>query len=227
MIRWDAKHAVIKGWGGEPDRPRPTYEGAVLSVGHFKTVQIMSDVWASEGYARVWDGEKITDVATSLDDMGLGIYGIADVDATPETKAAAREWLIGQIAEADARAFDASTERIAAEARKVTRGKTVVVSRGRKVAKGTTGDVFWIGDGRYGVRVGIKDAAGTVHWTAASNVDVVSPDDYIDEIPIKPSAAEFRARAEARIARIEAGTAHRFEYDERAAWLAPSRREAA
>ena len=62
-----------------------------------------------------------------------------------------------------------------AEAMRVAKGKTVVVARGRKVAKGTTGTVIWMGEGKWGWRVGVKDAAGTAHWTALSNVDVVLP----------------------------------------------------
>ncbi len=52
------------------------------------------------------------------------------------------------------------------------KGDTVVVVKGRKVPKGTTGVVIWQGIGQYGTRVGVKDAAGVVHWTASSNVDV-------------------------------------------------------
>lgn len=68
------------------------------------------------------------------------------------------------------------------------KGSTVTVVRGRKVPIGTTGVVIWVGEGRsYGprpryrggwyeapppARIGVKDAAGTVHWTAASNVEV-------------------------------------------------------
>lgn len=54
----------------------------------------------------------------------------------------------------------------------VKRGAVVEVVRGRKVPKGTKGVVIWIGDGRFGTRVGVKDDAETVHWTALSNVAV-------------------------------------------------------
>jgi hypothetical protein len=56
----------------------------------------------------------------------------------------------------------------------VGRGKQVVVVRGRKVPKGTTGECFWVGEDRFGgLRIGFTDAAGTTHWTAKSNVEVV------------------------------------------------------
>lgn len=54
-----------------------------------------------------------------------------------------------------------------------SKGKTARVIRGRKVPVGTVGQIFWIGDGEYGKRVGLKDARGTVHWTAMDNVEVV------------------------------------------------------
>lgn len=62
-------------------------------------------------------------------------------------------------------------------------GKTVTVVRGRKVPKGTTGEVFWLrrydnskyGDpwGIYSVtKIGIKDKTGNVHFTATGNVEI-------------------------------------------------------
>ena len=84
-------------------------------------------------------------------------------------------------------------------------GKTVVVARGRKVPQGTTGVVIWEGAGfdpyahtrnwRYSyappaaTRVGVKDAAGTVHWTASKNVDVTdAPVTEVASAPAVPSA---------------------------------------
>lgn len=52
----------------------------------------------------------------------------------------------------------------------IIKGATVEVFKGRKVPKGTTGTVIWIGEGQWGPRVGIKDAAGETHWTALDNV---------------------------------------------------------
>ena len=54
----------------------------------------------------------------------------------------------------------------------VDKGKTVVVFKGRKVPVGTEGECFWIGDKGFGLRVGVRDAAGEVHWTAMDNVKV-------------------------------------------------------
>ena len=57
----------------------------------------------------------------------------------------------------------------------VAKGMHAVVVRGVKVPRGTTGVVIWSGDGKFGWRVGIKDAAGTVHFTSMGNVEPVGP----------------------------------------------------
>lgn len=54
------------------------------------------------------------------------------------------------------------------------KGQQVVVVKGRKVPVGTTGECFWVGEGKYGARVGFKDAEGEVFWTAYANVATVA-----------------------------------------------------
>jgi hypothetical protein len=57
------------------------------------------------------------------------------------------------------------------------KGQEVIAVKGRKVAKGTTGIIFWVeidngfayGDNKV-TRVGFKDAEGNAHFTAATNV---------------------------------------------------------
>lgn len=57
----------------------------------------------------------------------------------------------------------------------IVKGQTVTVVRGRKVPKGTTGVVFWTGFDAYDKpKIGFRDAAGTTHWTATSNVEAVN-----------------------------------------------------
>ena len=78
----------------------------------------------------------------------------------------------------------------------VTKGEYVVVVKGRKVAKGTEGVVFWTKPDEYSYnyytkdydkqRIGIRDAEGEAHWTTDNNVVVLDPDlpdpaDYIGE----------------------------------------------
>ena len=83
------------------------------------------------------------------------------------------------------------------------KGKTAEVFKGRKVAVGTSGEIIWCGEGKWGWRVGIKDAAGEVHWTAMSNVRVTDAAERIT------STEEIVERTDARIARlVESGQAH-------------------
>ena len=57
----------------------------------------------------------------------------------------------------------------------IVKGQTVTVVKGRKVAKGTTGVVFWIGEDSYGKgRIGFKGDDGETYWTATSNVEVTA-----------------------------------------------------
>ena len=53
-------------------------------------------------------------------------------------------------------------------------GDKVVVVKGRKVAVGTVGTLFWLKeqefDGKPTIRIGIKDSEGKVHWTYLHNV---------------------------------------------------------
>ena len=53
-------------------------------------------------------------------------------------------------------------------------GKVVSVNRDRKVPKGTVGIVFWTGNNGYGESVGIMATDGAKHFTAMSNVDVIT-----------------------------------------------------
>ena len=55
------------------------------------------------------------------------------------------------------------------------KGQTVTVVKGRKVPKGTTGVVFWVGEDSYGKgRIGFKGTDGETYWTATSNVEVTA-----------------------------------------------------
>lgn len=106
------------------------------------------------------------------------LLSAATVDAPPEILAKWAESVALDTAERHARWMA-----MAAEKRLLTleRGRPVRVVRGRKVPIGTTGEIIWIGAGHWGTRVGLKDAAGTVHWTAATNVEIdVTGDEAAD-----------------------------------------------
>jgi hypothetical protein len=85
---------------------------------------------------------------------------------------AAYEAYRAKLEEADRarRAAEAKARRLAEE-KAPCKGCRCKVVKGRKVPVGLRGTVFWMGDGQYGTRVGLKDDAGTVYWTAASNVE--------------------------------------------------------
>lgn len=93
------------------------------------------------------------------------------------------------------------------------KGRIVRVNRGRKVAKGTEGKVFFVKEGQYGVQLGLAlddeletrtSANGksyqsykNVVWVAASNCDVVNPEDYVNLEEVA-SSAQSRANADIR-----------------------------
>lgn len=89
----------------------------------------------------------------------------------------------------------------------IRRGDRVRVVSGRKVPIGFVGTVFWIGDSRYGVRVGLKvnanNRAEEPQWTALDNVAPAgSPDaPALTEAEIMENVAP----AMAHVAEIEAG----------------------
>ncbi len=150
-----------------------TYAGKVLST-HWKSgVRIMSDVYADVHYAVIFDGGKSFTVSTGNDEMGA--TDEVTIDATPEVK---RAYLCEQILADNLeirRAYASHLAWLRTEASQLTKGKFVRVVKGRKVAKGTEGILFWMsnpGDSQWGIRVGIRDARGEVYWTSADNVEV-------------------------------------------------------
>jgi len=79
------------------------YEGAVLEVGS-RTVQVMSDIWDTEFYAKVWDEAtgKPLDVSLYYSNESSSEKTKAckaTVDATPEVKEAYRRWKIDRAIE--------------------------------------------------------------------------------------------------------------------------------
>lgn len=161
---------------GAKGRFEVSYEGAVITT---RERNYHDD---SDFYAIVWDEAagvvKSVDYATTR----AWTYGnSATADITPENEAKAHAYLATL-------AFGALKAADEAAAATPAKGKWVKVVRGRKVPKGTEGTVIWYGagkayswyDAKYGPpkRVGLKTADGTVHWTAASNVEVLDPASY-------------------------------------------------
>lgn len=175
--------------------PARTREFKVLVARHVgrvvkivqKSERIMSDVWGTVAYAVVFTEEHEIKEVTLGEVEWLGSENAdrnAAIDASPEVLAKYEatvkleaEWAKVRAKVRAERERKAEAER---EARIPKKGRTVRVVKGRKVPKGTEGVVVWYGEGKsysyYGsppYRVGVKDASGTVHWTAASNVEVI------------------------------------------------------
>jgi len=168
---------------------KETHVGLVVATGVDSCVRIMSDVWTDFRTATVWVAEENTYKSVRYQDVDAcyNSLSIAAVDASPERLAHYAAWQEGTSAGlAYANAIGEYNRRQfakIAEAKRPAKGKTVEVFKGRKVALGTTGLVFWEGVDRYGNnKVGIatsdrKSARGgweDVAWTAASNCRVVA-----------------------------------------------------
>lgn len=122
--------AVIAGIYG---KTKPEYVGCVLST--YERNGCNDSDW----YAICWDREKQKVVEVEYDTTRAGGGGRAEIDATVEVLREVYRWYkrIGR------ELFDTRTN--PAEAKKVRKGDTVRVVRGRKVPKGTVGVVFWVG----------------------------------------------------------------------------------
>ena len=157
----------------------PAYVGRVLATEIRYSVRIMSDVWADIHYAVVLNDDGTTSKVTTYNSEFSARPHTVIVDA-PQSDIDAYEEGIRVAEEKSARKKRERQIAIAqhdAKKRILTqwgKGDTVRVFKGRKVPKGTVGLCIWTGDGDYGRRCGIKDAKGTVHWTACTNVELAN-----------------------------------------------------
>ena len=156
-----------------------TFEGAVLET------RERNGYDDSDFYAVVWDEAegKVRTVEYASTRFWTYHNG-AKVDATDEAKAKAAAWIVEHRGPLYARY---AVEDAEAAARELVKGCRARVVKGRKVPVGTEGVVIWMGNGNWGPRVGIKDAAGEAHWTAADNVE------RIDAEPVDAEAIEADA----------------------------------
>lgn len=177
-------------WPDGWDKPSVTvpagavlHAGAVLGRGVDYGVRIMSDVWADSFYAEYWDAASGSVKHYGLGNTEFGSDATATVDADADTYAKAFAWVVASEYTKLVNDFNARAARAADAANALAKGKMVEVVKGRKVSKGTTGVVIWLGASNFGPRVGFKDDAGTVHFTAASNVTVTDGWDHFDVEP--------------------------------------------
>lgn len=142
----------------------------------------------SDFYARYLDIEKGTIEYEEYDTTRFGGGGYATIDISLDK---VNEWW----KKAKDVQAEAIKQKMRREAEEVSRGKVVIVNRGRKVPHGVTGEVFWIKRVNYDpyqrdwcwkTKIGLKDESGNVYWTYVDNVDVVSPENYFDENLVEP-----------------------------------------
>jgi hypothetical protein len=131
-------------------KTEPEYVGCVLDTYEH------NGPWDSDWYAICWDDERQKVVHIEYDTTRAGGGGYADVDATHETLLKVYRHYKKEAASL----FDEVENQ--QQAKKVMKGDAVLVIRGRKVKKGTKGNVFWVGNtfnyysGRTEKRVGIE-----------------------------------------------------------------------
>lgn len=139
-------------------------------------LQVMSDVWDNCPFVVVAKSDGTFETVWAE-------YTENSVDASPElikayTDKIERERKEAQFKERKRNFYNSMTA--------PCYGRTVEVVRGRKVAKGTKGILFWMRKGCYGTKIGIavdgaKDSRGrfvNVAWTYLHNIEVVvSPED--------------------------------------------------
>lgn len=122
--------AVIAGIYGKTE---PEYVGCVLDTYEHNGYE------DSDWYAICWDREKRAVVEVEYNTTRAGGGGRAEIDATPEVLKEVYRWYkrIGRSL------YDGRTN--PEQAKKVRKGDTVRVVRGRNIPKGTEGLVFWVG----------------------------------------------------------------------------------
>lgn len=159
---------------GEPFRPLymvTTHVGLVLELGEHNGYD------DSDFFAIVWNEEKqAPEEIQYASTRGWTYPNGAAVDATPEVLEKFKAYQTARMKKAMAEQDRRNAARALAEKKVPAKGKLVRVVKGRKVPQGTEGVVIWEGAGDWGPRVGVKDAAGKVHFTAASNVEAVLED---------------------------------------------------
>ena len=167
LINWNA-----------PKVPRPTFQGLTLRT-IVRTERVMSDVWEDCNYVEVWTGTAIREIWYTPGKTTV------TVDASPDVVAAANAFLVSVEVKRLERVRDRQISDAKEQSREFRRGRRVVVVAGRKLAKGSTGTIFWYGENRYGFAVGLElDSTGERVFTAPRNVEVVNPDSYfVDPCP--------------------------------------------
>lgn len=144
------------------------HEGLVLQVDSHE-IKVMSDVWAVETYAIVWDPTTGTPKHVALYNTEFGGLREAEVDATPEVQMAYEAYRAEEDRKAKAAAFASACQDAQKRLSVPCLGCPAKVFKGRKVPVGTEGLVVWANDDDRPSRIGIRDDAGKIHYTAIDN----------------------------------------------------------
>lgn len=160
------------------------YAGRVVYLGIDYNVRVMSDVYDDVPYAIVLNDNGGYDKVSRYTGPGWDPYTYsmpypptAEVDAPPRAifnylyfKGIQQSYQEFYNAELRRKSYE---EHQAKLARMPQKGKKVRVFKGRKVPIGTVGECFWIGNSKYGQRLGMKVAGETV-WVDADNCELAT-----------------------------------------------------
>lgn len=201
-LKSDANGPPVPGWPDVKGTLEVTYVGAVLYTGEINGYD------DSDFYADVWTGTSVKRI-TYATTRGWTYANGAHVDATPDVRAAAAVWYT-------ARALESLKAKAADDALTPAKGKAVKVVKGRKVPLGTEGTVIWVGEGRYygpvprykngwstkpAARIGLRTADGATFFTAASNVVVTDPEDWVEDLAALEARAAYTGASNAGLDR--------------------------
>lgn len=151
------------------ETPKCDYErnfhGCVLSTREYNGYH------DSDFYATVWDEEQ--GCVREIEDGTTRAYAPSKyhrADATPEVRAKAKAWYAS-----DPKIREGARNRLSRTFAAIRVGDKVTVVAGRKIAKGTVGEVVWVGRDNFNpkaYRVGLRLALGGLRvFTAMGNVE--------------------------------------------------------
>lgn len=175
-----------------------------------ESVRVMSDIWEMHTYAVCYDAEKDSFQKLYVNSDYGTTPAYAEVDAEPELLVRYAAWQVEKEAEAAGRRHAADLAHDLEELKDLARGRTVKVVRGRKVPVGTTGRIYWYGEGRYGMRVGIELLSGEKIFVDGRNIEVQVDPAEAEEIETNyaasavEKAAHYAEKREEAVAKVMA-----------------------
>ena len=140
------------------------FTGCVLSIREYNGYH------DSDFYATVWDDEQ--GCVREIEDGTTRAYApskYSRADATVEVRAKARSWYAN-----DLKIREAARNRLSRSFAAIRVGDEVMVVAGRKIAKGTVGEVVWVGHDNFNpkaYRIGLRLPDGSKVFTAMGNVE--------------------------------------------------------